>query len=60
MAVPKRRQSKSRSRKRNSHNAVKPRQLAKCPQCGTQVPTHVVCPTCGYYQGRTMVEDAED
>ncbi|MCA9033823.1 MAG: 50S ribosomal protein L32 [Planctomycetaceae bacterium] len=60
MAVPKRRQSKSRSRKRNSHNAVKPRQLAKCPQCATMVPTHVVCPTCGYYQGRTMVEDAED
>ncbi|MFN9976318.1 MAG: 50S ribosomal protein L32, partial [Phycisphaerae bacterium] len=52
MAVPKRRQSKSRSRKRNSHNAVKPRQLAKCPQCGTSAPTHVVCPNCGYYQGR--------
>jgi len=59
MAVPKRRQSKSRSRKRNSHNAVKPRQLAKCPQCGTLCPTHVVCPTCGYYQGRVLV-DHED
>jgi large subunit ribosomal protein L32 len=57
MPVPKRRQSKSRSRKRNSHNAIKPRQLARCSQCGTAVPTHVVCPTCGYYQGRTMIED---
>ncbi|MBL8815373.1 MAG: 50S ribosomal protein L32 [Planctomyces sp.] len=60
MAVPKRRQSKSRSRKRNSHNAVRPRQLAKCSQCGTMVPTHVVCPTCGFYQGRVLVDDTEE
>jgi len=60
MAVPKRRQSKSRSRKRRSHNAVKPMQLSRCSQCGSSLPTHVVCPTCGYYQGRTMVEEDED
>ena len=30
-----------------------------CPQCGTSVPTHVVCPNCGFYQGRTMVESEE-
>mgnify|MGYP001951317170 CR=1 FL=1 len=59
MAVPKRRQSKTRSRKRRSHNAVKPMQLAKRSQCGTSLPTHVVCPTCGYYQGRTMTIDEE-
>jgi large subunit ribosomal protein L32 len=59
MAVPKRRQSRSRSRKRNSHNAVKPRQLMYCPQCSTATPTHVVCPNCGYYQGRTVVETEE-
>ncbi|MEZ6064018.1 MAG: 50S ribosomal protein L32 [Planctomycetaceae bacterium] len=60
MAVPKRRTSKSRKRMRRSHHAVKPIQLAKCSQCGTSVPTHVVCPTCGYYQGRTVVSDDED
>ena len=60
MAVPKRRHSKSRSRKRRSHNGVKPIQLARCPQCGSSLPTHVVCPTCGYYQGRTLVEEDED
>ncbi|MEZ6121801.1 MAG: 50S ribosomal protein L32 [Planctomycetaceae bacterium] len=59
MAVPKRRQSKSRSRKRRSHMAVKPLQLARCSQCGTSLPTHVVCPTCGYYQGRSMNVDDE-
>ncbi|MFM7163720.1 MAG: 50S ribosomal protein L32 [Actinomycetota bacterium] len=60
MPQPKRRHSKSRSRKRNSHNAIKPRQLAKCPQCGTSAPTHVICPNCGFYQGRTLVEEQEE
>lgn len=59
MAVPKRRQSKARSRKRRSHNAVKPIQLTYCPQCHTPIPSHVVCPTCGQYQGRTLVETEE-
>ncbi|MBA4029658.1 MAG: 50S ribosomal protein L32 [Planctomyces sp.] len=57
MAVPKRRQSKGRSRRRRSHDFLTPLQLASCPQCTTLVPTHVVCPTCGYYQGRTLVAD---
>ncbi|MFO1022765.1 MAG: 50S ribosomal protein L32 [Planctomycetales bacterium] len=59
MAVPKRRQSVSRSRKRRSHMARKPIQLHHCQQCGTSVPSHVVCPNCGYYQGRTVVETGE-
>ncbi|MDA0833103.1 MAG: 50S ribosomal protein L32 [Planctomycetota bacterium] len=56
MAVPKRRSSKSTIRQRKSHNAIKPTELAHCPQCGTKVPTHVLCPNCGFYQGRTLVE----
>lgn len=59
MAVPKRKQAKGRSRRRRSHNQVKKVQLQYCPQCQTPVPTHVVCPTCGYYQGRTLVEIEE-
>jgi large subunit ribosomal protein L32 len=59
MAVPKRRMSKSQGRKRRSHNAIKKVQLAYCHQCGTAAPTHVVCPNCGYYQGRTLVETEE-
>ncbi len=59
MAVPKRKHSNSRSGKRRSHHRIKPRQLAYCPQCSASVPTHVVCPKCGYYQGRTVVEMQE-
>lgn len=56
MAVPKRRHSKTRSRKRRSHNSLTAPQLQYCSQCQTAVPSHVVCPNCGHYHGRTMVE----
>ncbi|MBX3437211.1 MAG: 50S ribosomal protein L32 [Planctomycetaceae bacterium] len=59
MAVPKRRQSKTRSRKRGSHSAVQAPRLQYCAQCGTAVPSHVVCPNCGHYHGRTLVEIEE-
>ena len=59
MAVPKRKQSNSRTGMRRSHHALKPKQLQPCPKCGTQTPSHVICPNCGHYHGRTMVETEE-
>lgn len=56
MAVPKRKQSNSRTGMRRSHDHKRPKQLTNCPQCSTALPTHVVCPTCGYYMGRVVVE----
>jgi large subunit ribosomal protein L32 len=56
MAVPKRKQSNSRTGMRRSHDALKPKQLQACPKCGTQKPSHVICPNCGHYAGRTLVE----
>jgi large subunit ribosomal protein L32 len=31
-------------------------ELGKCPTCGARIPTHVVCPSCGHYMGRPMIE----
>jgi large subunit ribosomal protein L32 len=59
MAVPKRKHSNSRTGKRRSHHHVKKRQVGYCPQCNGPVPTHTVCPKCGYYQGRIVVEHEE-
>jgi large subunit ribosomal protein L32 len=59
MAVPKRRQSNARSGTRRAHDFIKPKQLSYCPQCSTAIPTHVICPKCGHYQGRKLVEPAE-
>jgi large subunit ribosomal protein L32 len=59
MAVPKRKQSNARTGSRRSHHAKKPRQLTFCPKCSTAVPTHVVCPNCGDYMGRKVMEIVE-
>lgn len=59
MAVPKRRSSKARGRRRRAHDAVKRLKLQFCPQCNTAKPSHVVCPNCGHYQGRTFIETEE-
>jgi large subunit ribosomal protein L32 len=59
MAVPKRKNSNSRSGKRRAHHAKKPKQLSYCPKCSTALPQHVVCPTCGHYMNRPVVEMAE-
>jgi large subunit ribosomal protein L32 len=59
MAVPKRRQSNSRTNRRRSHDAKKPKQLQACPQCSHEVPSHVICPNCGHYMGRKIVEKEE-
>ena len=56
MAVPKRRQSNSKTGKRRSHDHKKPRQTVYCPQCSTVVPSHTICPKCGHYMGRPVVE----
>ena len=54
MAVPKRKHSNSRTNKRRAHDRLTPRPLSVCPQCSTMLPTHVVCPDCGYYMGRVV------
>ncbi|MEO8496990.1 MAG: 50S ribosomal protein L32 [Planctomycetota bacterium] len=59
MAVPKRKHSNARTGSRRSHNALTPKQLTFCPKCSSALPTHVICPTCGYYMGRTVIESDE-
>ncbi len=56
MAVPKRRQSNRKTGSRRAHDFKTPPQLTYCRQCSTAVQTHVICPKCGYYMGRTIVE----
>ncbi len=59
MAVPKRKNSNSRSGKRRSHHAKTPKQLSYCPKCSNPLPQHVICPNCGNYMNRPVVEMAE-
>jgi large subunit ribosomal protein L32 len=60
MAVPKQKTSRARRDKRRSHDALKPPPRATCPQCGDPKLPHRVCPTCGTYRGRELVQTSED
>jgi large subunit ribosomal protein L32 len=59
MAVPKRKHSNARTGSRRAHHALKPPKLEYCPQCSTAVPSHRICPNCGHYMGRAVVEITE-
>lgn len=54
MPNPKRRHSKSRSRKRRSHDALTPVGSSACPNCGAPRLSHRVCPSCHHYDGRKI------
>lgn len=60
MAVPKRKTSKARKRKRRTHYRATVPALVPCARCGSPKRSHRVCPECGYYRGeqRVTVEDA--
>ena len=56
MPNPKRRHSKSRTRMRRAHDALEVVQLAKCSNCQNLRMSHRVCPYCGYYGTRQVIE----
>ncbi len=56
MALPKRKHSKARRDKSRTHQVLSAPQLTKCPQCFTLIRPHRICPACGYYKGRKVVE----
>jgi large subunit ribosomal protein L32 len=59
MAVPKRRQSKQRQRKRRTHVKAPMPVYRSCPRCGDPKLPHRVCPTCGYYRSVQRLEVEE-
>ncbi len=56
MAVPKKKQSKTRSAKRAANWKSEAPAYAECPQCHQPKLPHRVCSNCGYYAGRQAVE----
>ena len=60
MPLPKRRTSRSKVRKRRGAKHVAIPNVTYCPKCGAPVLPHHVCPACGYYQGRAVIEVEEE
>jgi len=56
MANPKRRHSSQRQALRRTHYKLKGLNMSSCPQCKNMKLPHMVCPHCGYYKGRLVVE----
>ena len=56
MPNPKRRHSNTRTRKRRTHDKMSVMTHSGCSQCGNPVPPHRVCPKCGYYKGRPVLQ----
>ncbi len=59
MAVPKKRTSKTRQLKRRSQIFLEPPPLTSCQNCGREILPHRICPFCGYYKGRIIVDFLE-
>lgn len=55
MALPKRKHSRQRSRKRRTHYKMTKPSLSRCPQCAEVKVPHRVCGACGYYRGLEIV-----
>jgi large subunit ribosomal protein L32 len=56
MPLPKRRHSKTRGRKRRTHYKLAAPTHALCPQCREPKLPHRICPHCGYYKGREIIQ----
>lgn len=56
MALQKRKHSQSRRDKRRTHWKLAVAALTKCPQCGATVRPHHICPHCGSYRGRQVIQ----
>jgi large subunit ribosomal protein L32 len=56
MALPKRRHSHTRTRKRRSHDALSPEAFSSCSNCGEPKLPHRLCAGCGTYKGRTVIK----
>ena len=59
MAVPFRKVSNTRGRKRRTHYKISANTTTTCPKCGEIVKPHRVCKNCGTYKGKEVIENKE-
>jgi large subunit ribosomal protein L32 len=59
VAVPKKKVSKQRKRKRRGAMKAPVPTVNRCPRCGDPRQPHRVCPTCGWYGDEQVIEVEE-
>ncbi len=60
MAVPFRKVSKTRKRKRRTHYKISSNETTKCQTCGADIRPHRVCKECGSYKGKKEIIKEEE
>jgi large subunit ribosomal protein L32 len=55
-ALPKQRITRAKQGMRRQHDKLRAPALMVCPQCREMKRQHHVCPHCGYYAGRQVIE----
>lgn len=50
------RSTKSHTANRRSHHALKSVNFAKCENCQAAKKKHIVCPACGFYRGKKILD----
>lgn len=55
-AHPKQKVSRGKRGNRRRHQFLSMPQLMNCPMCGEKKRTHFVCPHCGSYKGRQVLD----
>ena len=55
MSVPKRHKTKSKVKQRRMHQFLVEATLGACPKCNKPRKPHNVCPNCGFYKGKEVV-----
>ncbi len=56
MAVPRNRLSNARKNSKRAHHAKKPKGGLSCSHCGVKKVPHVICPACGAYGDKVILE----
>jgi len=56
MAVPQDKTSKRRRNQRRSHHALTAPSLVSCSNCSALILPHRMCPQCGHFKGKEVVE----
>jgi large subunit ribosomal protein L32 len=57
---PKRKHSSGRRDRRRAHDHLETLNLVQCSNCGEMILPHRVCPHCGHYKGREIIETEKE
>lgn len=58
--LPKRKVASARRDRRRAHDFLTASNITQCSNCGEMRLPHTVCPNCGYYKGREVVNMAKE